>query len=84
VNKPSNSHREAPKLSKLSISIISSIFGIGALCVAAGIGIAIPAIARWAACNALAIVHGLTAAAVVLVAYLLGRPVSHILSRGSK
>lgn len=72
------------KLSKSTISIISFLCGTGVLSIGTILGLGLPPAAHFLLCHAKAVLQVSFVGSIVLFVHVLGKPVSHLLSKGGR
>lgn len=72
------------RLSRRAVAVISFFSGAGILSVGAGLGASLPTTVRFLLANSKSVVQVSLALSVLGAVYLLGRPVSNLLSKGGR
>jgi hypothetical protein len=72
---------EVSKLNKLTVSVIAFFFGIGMLCTAVGIGLALPSVLHWLLAHSRLVLKASMIACLLPIVWLLGLPVAKLLDR---
>lgn len=72
------------RLSRRAVTVISFFSGAGILSVGAGLGASLPTTVKFLLANSKSVVQVSFALGILAIVYLLGRPVSHLLSKGGR